>query len=264
MARGKVSPTGEASMRDAKSAVITGASGMIGTATVRLLAEKGCAVLAVDRVPFPMRQDGVTFFAADVTAPEQVAAVAAQAARSFGTADALVHIAGGAGPDRAPDLEATDLSIWEHVMALNATSAFLLCRALVPPMRQQGFGRVVTLSSILARGEKGAATTVAARLPYAAAKAALTGFTAQLAKDCAADGITVNAVAPGLILGDAGTRIRDRFDALPEHERARMLGAIPAGRPGTAEEVAGMLAFLVSGAAGYINGATIAIDGAAS
>jgi len=149
-------------MRDAKSAVITGASGMIGTATVRLLAEKGCAVLAVDRVPFPMRQDGVTFFAADVTAPEQVAAVAAQAARSFGTADALVHIAGGAGPERAPDLEATDLSIWEHVMALNATSAFLLCRALVPPMRQQGFGRVVTLSSILARGEKGAATTVAA------------------------------------------------------------------------------------------------------
>jgi NAD(P)-dependent dehydrogenase (short-subunit alcohol dehydrogenase family) len=182
----------------------------------------------------------------------------------FGTADALIHIAGGAGQKRAPDLESTDLSIWEDVMALNVTSAFLLCRALVPPMRQQGFGRVVTLSSILARGEKGPATTVAARLPYAAAKAALTGFTVQLAKDCAADGITANAVAPGLILGDAGTRIRDRFDGLPEHERTRMLGAIPAGRPGTAGEVAGMLAFLLSGAAGYINGATIAIDGAAS
>jgi NAD(P)-dependent dehydrogenase (short-subunit alcohol dehydrogenase family) len=149
-------------------------------------------------------------------------------------------------------------------MALNVTSAFLLCRALVPAMRQAGFGRVVTLSSILAKGEKGPPTTVAARLPYAAAKAALTGFTAQLAKDCAADGVTVNAIAPGLILGEPGTRIRDRFDALPENDRARMLNAIPAGRPGAAGEVAATVAFLLSGAAGYINGATIAVDGAAS
>jgi len=251
-------------MCDVKSAVVTGASGMIGSATVRLLVERGCTVLAIDKATSPERQDGVTPFVADVTDPKQVAAVAVQAEQLFGTADALVHIAGGAGQRRAPDLEATDLSIWEDVMTLNVTSAFLLCRALVPPMRQQGFGRVVTLSSILARGEKGPATTVAARLPYAAAKAALTGFTAQLAKDCAADGITANAVAPGLILGEQGTRIRDRFDALPEQERIRMLGAIPAGRPGTAEEVAGMLVFLLSGAAGYINGATIAIDGAAS
>ena len=251
-------------MREARSVVVTGASGMIGTATVRLLAEKGCTVLAVDQAPPITQQSGVTFFAADVTQPEQAAAIAAEAAQLFGTADALVHIAGGAGKKRAPDLETTDLSIWEDVMRLNVTSAFLLCQALVPPMRRQGFGRVVTLSSILARGEKGPATTVAARLPYAAAKAALSGFTAQLAKDCAADGVTANAVAPGLILGEPGTRIRDRFDALPEQERARMMDAIPAGRPGTAEEVAGMLAFLLSGAAGFINGATIAIDGAAS
>ena len=182
----------------------------------------------------------------------------------FGHADALVHIAGGAGPVRAPGLETTELSTWEQVMRLNVTSAFLLCRALVPAMRQDKFGRVVMLSSILARGEKGPPTTVTARLPYAAAKAALIGFTAQLAKDCAVDGVTVNAVAPGLILGESGTRIRDRFDALPEQDRARMLGAIPAGRSGTADEIAATVAFLLSGAAGYINGATIAVDGAAS
>jgi NAD(P)-dependent dehydrogenase (short-subunit alcohol dehydrogenase family) len=251
-------------MREARTAIVTGASGMIGSATVRHLAGKGCAVLAVDRAPAPVLPDGVTGFTADVIDPEQVAAIADRAGQLFGTADALVHIAGGAGSSRAPDLETTDLSIWEQVMTLNVTSAFLLARAFVPPMRRQGFGRVVLLSSILARGEKGPATTVAARIPYAAAKAALTGLTAQLAKDCAADGIAVNAVAPGLILGDAGTRIRDRFDALPENERARMLAAIPAGRPGTADEVAAMLAFLLSEAAGYINGATIAIDGAAS
>jgi len=71
-------------------------------------------------------------------------------------------------------------------------------------------------------------------------------------------------VAPGLILGEPGTRIRDRFDALPQPERDRMLAAIPAGRPGTAEEAAGTVAFLLSGAAAYINAATIAVDGAAS
>jgi NAD(P)-dependent dehydrogenase (short-subunit alcohol dehydrogenase family) len=251
-------------MREVKSAVVTGASGMIGAATVRLLAERGCAVLAVDLTAPSLIPGGVTPFAADVTDPEQVTAIAARAGQLFGAADALVHIAGGAGHIRAPDLESTELSTWEHVMALNVTSTFLLCRALVPAMRRQGFGRVVTLSSILARGEKGPPTTVTARLPYAAAKAALIGLAAQLAKDCAADGITVNAVAPGLILGEPGTRIRDRFDALPDSDRARMLGAIPTGRPGTADEVAGTVAFLLSGAAGYINGATIAVDGGAS
>lgn len=251
-------------MRETTTAIVTGAGGMIGAATVRRLAAAGCKILAVDLAPPANVPDGVTPFAADVTDPEQVAAVAARAAQLFGHAEALVHIAGGAGPVRAPSLETTELSVWDQVMKLNVTSAFLLCRALVPPMRQAGFGRVVLLSSILARGEKGPPTTVAARLPYAAAKAALLGLAAQLGKDCAADGVTVNALAPGLILGEAGTRIRDRFDALPQAERARMLSAIPAGRPGTADEVAGTVAFLLSGAAAYINGATIAIDGAAS
>ena len=251
-------------MRDAKSVVVTGAGGMIGAATLRRLRDMGCSVLAVDISEPTASYVGVTSFTADVTDPAQVESVAATVRQLFGHADALVHIAGGAGSVRAPSLESTDLSVWQQVMTLNATSAFLLCRALVPPMRKARFGRVVLLSSILAQGEKGPPTTVAARLAYATAKAALQGFNAQLAKDCAADGVTVNAVAPGLILGEPGTRIRDRFDALPEAERARALAAIPAGRPGTADEIAATIAFLLTGAAGYINGATIAADGAAS
>ena len=250
--------------RDAKSAVVTGASGMIGAATVRRLRDMGCSVLAVDINEPTSSYVGVTPFTADVSDPAQAEAIAATVRQLFGHVDALVHIAGGAGPVRAPSLETTDLSVWQQVMALNVTSAFLLCRALVPPMRKARFGRVVLLSSILAKGEKGPPTTVSARLPYAAAKAALLGLNAQLAKDCAADGVTVNAIAPGLILGEPGTRIRNRFDALPESERARMLAAIPAGRPGTADEVAATIAFLLSAAAGYINGAVIAADGAAS
>jgi NAD(P)-dependent dehydrogenase (short-subunit alcohol dehydrogenase family) len=251
-------------MRDAKSAIVTGASGMIGAATVRRLRDLGCSVLAVDLHEPVSSYVGVTNFTADVGDPLQIESVAATARQLFGHVDALVHVAGGAGPVRAPSLEATDLSVWQQVMTLNVTSAFLLCRALVPSMRKARFGRVVLLSSVLAKGEKGAPTTVTARLPYAAAKAALLGLCAQLAKDCAPDGVTVNAVAPGLILGEPGTRIRDRFDALPEAERTRMLAAIPAGRPGTADEIAATIAFLLSGAAGYINGATIAVDGAAS
>ncbi len=123
-------------------------------------------------------------------------------------------------------------------------------------------GRVVNVSSIVARGRKGPVTTQGARLAYATAKAALLGFTAQLAKDEAPHGITVNAVLPGLILGAPGSRIRDRFDALPPAARAAMLADLPSGRAGEAREVAAAIGFLCSAAAGYVSGAALPIDGA--
>ncbi len=251
--------------KDAKSAWSPAAAGMIGAATVRRLRDMGCAVLAVDRIE-PASEDGVIPFLADVTDPKGIEAVAAEAARRFGHAEALVHIAGGAGPDsgaKPRDHRAFRLATGDDPQCHQRFSALagLWCRRCGRPR----FGRVVLLSSsILAKGEKGAPTTVIARLPYATAKAALLGFGAQLAKDCASEGVTVNCVAPGLILGEPGTRIRDRFEALAETERQRMLAAIPAGRPGTADEVASIIAFLLTGAAGYINGATIAADGGAS
>lgn len=124
---------------------------------------------------------------------------------AFGRIDALVNIAGGAGPVRAYQVDEFSEPVWQHVMDLNVTSTFLCCRAVVPVMRRQRYGRIVVLSSIIAHGEKGPPTTVAARLPYATAKAALLGFTSQLAKDVGADGITVNALVPGLIIGEPGS-----------------------------------------------------------
>jgi NAD(P)-dependent dehydrogenase (short-subunit alcohol dehydrogenase family) len=129
-------------------------------------------------------------------------------------------------------------------------------------MRARGHGRIVNFSSTVARGRKGPVTTQGARLAYATAKAALLGFTAQLAKDEAPHGITVNALMPSLILAEQGSRIRERFEALPEAARAAMLRDFPTGRAGEAEEVAAVVGFLCSAAASYVSGVGLPVDGA--
>src|SRR5262249_27987781 len=134
------------------------------------------------------------------TDPPAADRAAKLAISKFGRIDALVNIAGGAGPVRVTEIENMDVNTWDHVIELNLKSTFLFCRAVVPYMQAQMYGRIINLSSIIAKGEKGPPTTVAARLPYATAKAGLLGFTAQLAKDLAKHGITVNVLLPGFIL----------------------------------------------------------------
>ena len=193
---------------------------------------------------------------------EDVKAAVDNAISSFGTVDTLINIAGGGGPRRTMGIEDIDLELWNHVMALNVTSTFLFSQAVMAGMRQHGFGRIVNFSSILAYGEKGPPTTVPGRLAYATAKAALIGLTAQLAKDVGKDGVTVNCIVPGLILGQPGTRVRGRFDALSDSDRARMLEGYLSGRAGTSEDVAAAVEFLVSEGAGYISGVALPVDGA--
>ena len=126
--------------------------------------------------------------------------------------------------------------LWDDAMALNLTSAFRFSRAFVPGMRARGDGRIMNISSTLARGRKGPVTTQGARLAYSTSKAAPPGFTAQLAKDEATNGITVNAVMPSLILAEQGSRIRDRFEALRPSTR-QACSAI--SRPGVPEGASG-------------------------
>ena len=258
-------------MVETRTAIVTGGAGGIGKATVRRLLDSGLSVFVVDanqgsldaiQAEFGARADRLDVCRADVADERQTIEAVSRASERFGAIYALVHVAGGAGPKRARDIEEFQLQEWAHVIDLNLTSAFLAARAVVPLMRPQRRGRIVLFSSIIADGEKGALTTVTGRLPYATAKAALLGFTSQLAKDLAEWGITVNALMPGLILGEQGTRIRDRFDRLEPAERAALLGGYPAGKPGSGDDVAAVVDFLLSNSAGFISGVALPVDGA--
>jgi NAD(P)-dependent dehydrogenase (short-subunit alcohol dehydrogenase family) len=258
-------------MVETRTAIVTGGAGGIGKSTVRRLLDVGLSVFVIDADqgsldailaefgPVSGRLDGCR---ADMVDERQTMEAVNRAVERFGSPYALVHIVGGAGPKRARDIEHFKLQEWSHVIDLNLTSAFLAARAAVPLMRKQRRGRIVLFSSIIADGEKGPLTTVTGRLPYATAKAALLGFTAQLAKDLAEWGITVNALMPGLILGEQGTRIRDKFDNLPTEQRAALLSGYPGGRPGTTDEVAATVEFLLSESAGFISGVALPVDGA--
>ncbi|WP_372623309.1 SDR family NAD(P)-dependent oxidoreductase [Falsiroseomonas sp.] len=251
-------------------AIVTGAAGGIGSAVCRQLAAQGLGVLMLDMQEAPLaaaaervragggRAETMVADATGSASPEEAVARVAQ----LGRLDALVNLAGGSGPRPVQRIEELDDELWEHVVALNLTSAFRFCRAVVPAMRAQGYGRLVNTSSTAARGRKGPVTTQGARLAYATAKAALLGFTAQLAKDEAAHGITVNAVMPALILAEQGSRIRERFEALPAEARQAMLRDFPTGRAGEAEEVAAVIGFLCSEAASYVSGVALPVDGA--
>lgn len=257
--------------RARRSAIVTGAGGGIGAAVTTLFLRSGIDTLALDQNGEALTAlttacaDGearLLTHCADVTDPQCASAAVSKATADFGDIDILVNVAGGAGPTRVRDIDQIDLDVWDHVMNINLRSTFLFSRAVVPVMRERKFGRIINFSSVTACGETGRLTTVTARLPYATVKAALIGFTRQLAKDLGGHGITVNALMPGLIVGERGTRIRDKFESLPEADREWMVARWPMGRPGSPDEVATAVAFLASDAASYISGVSLPIDGA--
>jgi 3-oxoacyl-[acyl-carrier protein] reductase len=137
---------------------------------------------------------------------------------------------------------------WTTVLDVNLTGAFRCTRRVLGPMMRQRFGRIVNISSVVGAniGNPGQAN-------YAASKAGLVGFTKTIAREMARKGITCNAVTPGVIATD-----------MTEDVAEGLLSAVPAGRVGTAEEVAHAVAFLASAEAGYVNGTTLTVDGAMS
>lgn len=243
---------------DGKVAIVTGAGSGMGAAMVRGLHAEGAEVVAVDvdgarveRLAAALGDDGrVRPAALDVSDAEAVAALVAEVA-GRGRIDVLCNNA-GVLDDYVPAHEASP-ELWQRILAVNLTGPFLLARAVVPTMLEQGAGAIVNTCSIAAfvGGGGGAA--------YTTSKHGLLGLTRQLAFDYGRHGIRVNAVCPGAVATGMTTELRT-----PEQANAHVdaaIAATPAGRWGEPEEVAALALFLASDEASFIHGTPVLVDG---
>lgn len=237
-----------------KVAIITGGGTGIGRATALELARGGCAVALCARRVEPLAETAAAIEAlggrcmtasVDVADGAAVSAFVADVIAKFGRLDFLVN---NAGVTRDNLLMRMGDDEWDTVMATNLKGAFNFSKAAVRPMMKQRSGVIVCISSIV--GQVGNA----GQCNYAASKAGLIAFAKSLAKEVAARGVRVNAVAPGFIKSAM-------TDALPEDLRTKMLAGIPLARLGEPEDVAGTVAFLCSDSASYITGQVIGVNG---
>jgi len=242
---------------DGRTALVTGASRGMGLAIARALRTQGATVVvndleaglddAVEQLRQQPGEGDVHAVIADVVDSGQVRQMVDQIASLAGTVDILVNNAGVLRPTRVVDIPEDE---WDFVVGVNLKGTFLCSQAVVPLMQTNGWGRIVNLSSTAG---KNISTVGGAH--YTAAKAGVLGFTRHLAKEVAADGITVNAVCPGLIDTDM---VRSTIDQSKQDAYAR---SFPISRLGRPEEVADLVAFLASDRAAYITGASVDING---
>ncbi len=234
-----------------KNALITGASGGIGGDIARALHGAGAAVVLSGTRVEPLQAladelgERAHVLTCNLSDPEAVEALPKQAAEVMGSVDILVNNAGITRDNlfmRMSDEE------WQSVIDVNMTSTMKLCKGVIRGMMKARWGRIVNISSVVAAiGNPGQAN-------YAASKAGLIGMSKSLAQEIASRNVTVNCIAPGFI-ETAMT------DALNDQQRAAILGKIPAGAMGTADDIAASAVFLASDGAKYITGQTIHVNG---
>ncbi|MEA3207057.1 MAG: hypothetical protein QOE70_114 [Chthoniobacter sp.] len=242
---------------DGKTALITGASKGLGKAMAIALAKVGARVALVSRdeaklnaVAEEIQDTGgqAEVFAADVTDEAQVERVRdAFSARLGPTLGILVNNAGI--NIRKPITDFT-LSEWNSVISSNLTSVFLFCRAFVPMMKGNGYGRIINMTSMMAH------ISLPGRTAYSASKTALLGLNRALALELAGERITVNGISPGVCDTEINAPLMQNAEL-----RGQFLEKIPLARWGQPEEIAGLAVYLCSEEAGYITGTDIVIDG---
>jgi 3-oxoacyl-[acyl-carrier protein] reductase len=237
---------------------VTGSSTGIGAASAVALARQGCRVAvhynrSEDEAREVMEQitasgGDAMLVGGDVSDAGEVERMAREVEDRYRRLDILVNNAGSLIERRSFSEMTEDL--WDRVISVNLKSVFLCSKAVLPMMKRQGSGRIINMTSVAARNGGGPGSAA-----YASAKGGVSTLTRAMAKDLVSENILVNGVAPGVIT----TPFHDRFT--PPDVRENMAAAIPMGREGTPEEVAGAVLFLASPWANYLVGEIIEVNG---
>ena len=245
---------------DGRVALVTGGAGGIGRAVVEALRLHGVTTIAagvngtqaIDDCD--LKRQPETLVRLDVTRKADIVALVERMQAQLGRVDILVNVAGVVSFGSAEQLAEAE---WDRVLDINLKGTFLACQAVMATMKQQGFGRIINLGSVVGRNGGNARPWIspeeqarAANVAYGVSKAGVHVMTAFLAKELAAHGITVNAVAPGPIATAMTASFPEQLKAL-----------LPVGRMGTTEDVVRAVLFLASPKAGFITGEVLDVNG---
>lgn len=242
-------------------ALVSGAAQGIGRAIATMFKEAGALVELADRDAAGLDGTadalGVNAHSIDLADRESVHDMIEHIAAQHGHLDIIANAAGGVCGQTGQPLETIDESDWHAIFEANVDSAFWLAQSAAPLMKKAGYGRIVHIAS--GAGLRPSLTGIQA---YTAAKHALVGLTRQLSWELGPSGITVNAVAPGLVLSNPTTQ--KQWQGYGKKGQAQIIESIHTRRLGTAEDIAAAVLFLASEAAGWISGQVLSVDGGRS